>query len=174
MDRRIGRRLPRACVRISRSLPDALFFRAQTDDDGRRAHGLSDFAGQRGSGDRPRSLHARPVGGRAGARSRRASSATRSLPSLKIRPAQGMRTLAFAYRRLPADCPRHEDAIHECREEIENGPGLRRLRRHPRSAPARSERGDAGVPGRRHRGHDDHRRQHRDGPLDRQGDRPAR
>ena len=39
--------------------------------------------------------------------------------ALKDASAQAMRTLAFAFRKLPSDWPRTEDAIHERREEIE-------------------------------------------------------
>ena len=41
--------------------------------------------------------------------------------AMKDAAAQAMRTLAFAYRRLPNDWPRNEDALHERRDEIEKG-----------------------------------------------------
>ena len=53
---------------------------------------------------------------------------------------QAMRTLAFAHAVLPAETPDDEDALHARRDALESGPGLRRLRRHPRSAARRTSR----------------------------------
>jgi Ca2+-transporting ATPase len=41
--------------------------------------------------------------------------------ALKDASAQAMRTLGFAFRSLPSDWPRGEDALHERRDEIERG-----------------------------------------------------
>ncbi len=41
--------------------------------------------------------------------------------------AEAMRTLAFAHRPLPNNWPRHEEALHNRRDEIENGPIFARV-----------------------------------------------
>ncbi len=41
--------------------------------------------------------------------------------ALQLAAGQGMRTLAFAHRTLPADMPHDEDAIHEGREQLQCG-----------------------------------------------------
>ena len=41
--------------------------------------------------------------------------------ALQDASSHAMRTLGFAFKKLPADLPRNEDAIHERREEIESG-----------------------------------------------------